>query len=203
MRIYSVLLFLLIACSINVNQIPDPPVARNPLPSCEAPLFLGRFEVNSTSSDHVYEQMLKKSMSYYLAARRAFPVISELPDSAEKLPSEFLILDGDVFIAYDDEFNWWITWPAIYPMIGYWPFQQRKGRITVEATFTLSGKNGQARQRFTSTKLASQDLLIYGFFRTSAMESVVRQNIAEVMRDIAGQVAQRAQEHCPRGDKQQ
>lgn len=203
MRIRPIFLFLIVACSINVNQIPDPPVARNPLPSCDAPLYLGRFEVNSTNSDHAYEQMLKKSLSYYLAARRAFPVISELPDNAERLPSEFLILDGDVFIAYDDEYNWWITWPAVYPMIGYWPFQQRKGRITVEATFTVAGKDGQTRQRFTSTKQASQELLIYGFFRTSAMESIIRQNIAEVMRDTARQVAQRAQEHCPRGGKQQ
>jgi hypothetical protein len=165
------------------------------MPSCNAVLYLGRFEVKSTGSDHLYEQSLKKSLGYYLAARRAFPVISELPDTPDKLSAEFLILDGEVTISFSDDYNWWVTWPAVYPMTGYWPLQIRRADLTVDSAFTLSGKTGQTYRSFTSKKQASHEVFFYGFFRTSPIEATFQQTMAEVLRDTALQVAETAQ--CP------
>ncbi len=82
---------------------------------------------------------------------------------------KLLFFDIVIFTTEIGSFNWWITWPAVYPMPAYWPIQKKTGTVSVnieitasDAEHTIGTVNSYGSERYSIT--------FYGFFRTSIIE---------------------------------
>lgn len=68
-------------------------------------------------------------------------------------------------------FDWGITWPAVYPMPLYWPFQSKKGSVTVELECEAFDNKGTFIARYVAAHSEEYATKIYGFFRTGDAEA--------------------------------
>lgn len=88
----------------------------------------------------------------------------------------------------DGEFDWRITWPAVYPMPGYWPLQQKSGKVT--ATMEVIAYRGEQKvmeQKFSRSR--PYDIDFYAFYRTSPIEKESRACLYELLADVGNAIA--------------
>lgn len=202
LRLLAVVMVLagaLPSCAVNVRQVPDPPVARNPAPYCARTLYLGRFEVRG-GHERDYAQNMKRSLAYFIAARRGFVVKGELRDTAAELPTNYYVLDVDASLGYDDSYNWWLTWPAAYPLSGYWPLQVRTGKIEVVLSGQVVDQSGRSLLKFERKRAAERTVYFYGFFRTGGFEDEMRSVTEQAFRDVGTVLAESARDLCAAND---
>ena len=64
------------------------------------------------------------------------------------IPSkDIYILDIEIYPRIDDNFNWLVGWPAVYPFVGWWPLQIRKGDYEIEIKYFLYKNNIVVNQK--------------------------------------------------------
>ncbi len=155
-------------CKVDIRQIP-PPREYNELKTSvfNAPIYIGKFEVfksNSLQETKAWKATLKS----VIKNNRAF---SEIKDGEEFQPDSY-ILDVEISPDYKEEYNYWWTWPAIYPFPGYWPVQIRKAEYTVRIATTISRSNKILFQSKLEQS-GQENIYIYEFYRTSEIEEMV------------------------------
>lgn len=71
----------------------------------------------------------------------------------------------------DHTFNWLVTWPAVYPMPFYWPFQIKKGSVAVDLKCEVFDNKGTFISHYEAAHSEEYKTEIYGFFRTGDAEA--------------------------------
>lgn len=123
-------------------------------------LNVQNFYVTSTGSAVLQEshrQALRQSLAQCLANTGAFSKVD-----LEGISSPGNDLTADLFLTLDRKFNWWISWPAIYPMVGYWPIQAYTAKG--EARLRVEGEVAGRPMRFDSRRKVEDEQYLYGFY---------------------------------------
>lgn len=167
------ILFMLSAaltCSVDVRQVPEGTKPYSAPSLCQVPVFLGDVHVFSHHSRYdslAWKAHLQDSLKRY----RLFSEIHDLEGST--LPREYLILDVRIRPDFEDEYDWWWAWPAVYPMVGYWPIQPRSGKYTIKIEYKIKdGKYSETVSRSISHS-GEEEVQFYGFYRTSSLERMI------------------------------
>jgi TolB-like protein len=90
-------------------------------------------------------------------------------------------------VSLSRSFNWWLAWPAVYPMPAYWPIQpyNAKGTITLHANGKVQGRNLD----FTSSRTVSHNQFFYGFFIRNPMEQQLSQAYDQMFMELRDKVS--------------
>jgi uncharacterized caspase-like protein len=84
--------------------------------------------------------------------------------------------------------NWLITWPAVYPMPFYWPFQYKKGTVSITMQCEVFDNNGVFLSRLETSHSEDYKTKIYGFFDTRNAEAKLITCYENVFSNIAAQI---------------
>ncbi len=96
----------------------------------------------------------------------------------------------------DGNFDWRISWPAVYPMTLYWPLQMKSGKVKV----TLEADAYRGSQKVFSKAFSAEReyaITFYGFFRTSPIERESRAALEEALEALTRAVSQVDFEKAP------
>jgi hypothetical protein len=96
-------------------------------------------------SDEFSESTMKSINNAVLAAMYNTGNFEEvyfgkLPEDLSKIPTYIEIVLNTTHV---DSINWWVLWPAVFPMPLYWPIQMINGQVNVSLSTKLfiDGKN--------------------------------------------------------------
>ena len=187
--ILTLIVALTIGCAVDVRQVPAPRIGESPVSVDQRPLYLGTFDAYTSERGYLAEAWRASLMSV-IRSHRVFQKVVPLPKESEAMPAEYLILDMEVRPKLNDSYNWWATWPAVYPMIAYWPIQIRTGQYAVELKYRIID---QDRQEVVSDLLkqeAETTVYFYGFFRPGAIEKMIEAANLEAMEACAKKIKQ-------------
>jgi hypothetical protein len=167
----SVICILVSQCKVDIRQIPaGRDLADVKSNSVNGTIYIGKFEV-FTADRIEFLRAWQYSFKSSLRNNRVFSEIKNLSDS-ETVSSESLILDVEIYPTFNDSYNYWWTWPAIYPLVGYWPVQKRTGNYDITINYQIS-KNKNILVQSSIIESKSMEIEIYGFYRTSEFESMI------------------------------
>lgn len=129
-----------------------------------APLNVTSLFITSRGADldNSDRQALRRSFSQCMANTGLFSKVEMEGSSTENTMKAELAID------LDRSFKWWAAWPAIYPMVAYWPVQPytADGLVTLKAEGEIGGQplSFSAKRNFSHTQI------MYGFFIRSPVE---------------------------------
>jgi len=87
--------------------------------------------------------------------------------------------DFSITPKYTQDFNWYVSWPAIFPMPLYWPLQKYKSKITSTIKLIATINNNKYEKAFISNSEVNVNM--YGFFKTQAIKDsfslVIKENL--------------------------
>jgi hypothetical protein len=169
--IYLTALCNVSTCIVDIKQIPSPSDLNNSsLTILNKPIYLGKFEV-FTANRLEYTKAWKYTFKANLKNNRVFSDVKEFFNN-ETPDADTYILDVEIIPDYKDRYNYWVTWPAIYPVPLYWPIQMRTANYSVVINYSIFQSN---KIIFQSSIVESDSYTInlYGFFRTSDFEKMI------------------------------
>jgi len=158
-------------CSVDTRQIPPPREIKSyGLTLLKKPIYLGKFEV-FTSDRVLYVKAWQFTFKSILINNRIFSDVREF-EKEEKPEDGAYVIDIEVTPEYKEDYNYWLTWPAIYPMPAYWPLQVRTGNYSVNISYNIYQNNNIIIQS-SIVEEDSYKINLYGFFRTQDFEKMI------------------------------
>ncbi|MCB1180046.1 MAG: hypothetical protein KDK36_20880 [Leptospiraceae bacterium] len=171
---WILILTLIINCSVDIYQIPVVRKSTNPIFKIDKSLYIGKFDIYLADRKY-YTDAWKASFQSVLKSQRIFKNVLNLPVKKEELEEKYYILDLDIYPSFKDNYNWWVTWPAIYPMLGYWPFQLREGVYKVEIVFSIYDENQKLILKDSILVKDEAEILFYGFYKSTEIEDMIEE----------------------------
>ncbi|XDD44494.1 hypothetical protein AB3N58_17170 [Leptospira sp. WS60.C2] len=173
LRIVLLGFFLFVSCAIDIKQIPQPRETENTIyPIINKPVYIGKFEVYTSDSVN-YTRAWKYTFKSILKNNRVSNQVFDVSnDRNAKQDVETYLIDIEVYPNFESHFSMWKTWPAFWPLTGYWPLQVRNHNYEVKLICKIS-MNGLIKSQFEITETAKKTIEIYGFYRTSEIESMI------------------------------
>jgi len=149
-------------------------------------LYLTRFTLRhtglrDTSSD---ADGLRRQLLDYLSQRGGFRNVSDattgsiavaIPDSPEAVA-----LEVDADLSLDDNRNWMMGFPVVWPFFGYWPLEPRHGTATVSASAYYFGPGRKLLASLNPSKSEPYDYWFYGWYRTKPIQAAFQAAYQEV-----------------------
>lgn len=80
-------------------------------------------------------------------------------------------LQIELSVDLQTKYAWWIAWPGVYPMPGYWPFQPYEAIANV--SLTARGAVGRQAFRHDASLKDSHAEQLYGFFRKTGVSEML------------------------------
>ena len=187
-----ILIFVLyISCAIDIKQVPQPRKTEDTLyPIINKPVYIGKFEVFTADSVN-YTTAWKYTFKSIIKNNR---VTNEVRDVThiQKSEEETYLIDIEVYPNFESNFTMWKTWPAFWPLTGYWPLQVRNTNYEVKLLCKIS-VNGEIKANSEITENAKKTIEIYGFYRTSEIESMIEVANLKVMDRCAKEITNHLQ----------
>ncbi|TGL44574.1 LBF_2127 family putative lipoprotein [Leptospira perdikensis] len=176
---YYLLILFFLQCSVDLRQVPPPsPNGNTNRTQTNLPLVIGKFEILSADRG-VYTDAWRMAFKGHLTSSGLFPsVVTELDP---KTTSDFYTIDVEMKTHYEDNYNWWYTWPAAYPLIAIWPIQYRIAEYTVDFKYKLY-KNKSLMKEETITKKGNATEFLYGFFKVRNFQRMIEETNLEAVR---------------------
>ncbi|PJZ46353.1 LBF_2127 family putative lipoprotein [Leptospira brenneri] len=173
------LFFLLIHCSVDLRQVPPPsPNGNTNRTQTNLPLVIGKFEILSADRG-VYTDAWRMAWKGHLTSSGLFPnVVTELD---AKITSDFYTIDVEMKSHYEDKYNWWYTWPALWPFTMVWPIQYRLAEYTVDFKYKLY-KNKTLIKEETISKNGNTSEFLYGLFKVRNFQRMIEETNLEAVR---------------------
>ncbi len=126
-----------------------------------------------TKGDEAKLAELKKAVATLIYNSSVFEDVIFTEGAVKGLKSEkrkkVLYLDVMIYTTEIGGFNWWITWPGVWPMPGYWPVQRKLGTVSVNIEVTVSDEKGPLGV-ITAYGADDYKITFYGFYRTETIE---------------------------------
>lgn len=171
---------------VNLASLPPiPPESSLPTRS-DFSLYVDSVEINS--ADPVDQDKIETNFKHYLNQARYF---SDVLDYTEVDPSrgeKSLIIRTVITPKESHHFNWWLSWPAIYPMPLYWPFQPKKGEASVSISSHVYDHTGKRVAQFDADDSQPFSVTFYGFFRNGKAVSALRSCYKSAFEKITNQL---------------
>ena len=101
---------------------------------------------------------------------------------------KLVFMDIDILSSIKSEFDWSLTWPALYPMTCYWPLQVRKGTIKVTMKASLYDESGKSLGSMSVTVSRKFNIQFYGFFRVGPMEIALVRGYEDALNEFSAQL---------------
>ncbi len=167
------------SCSVDVRQVPLANDSKSGPNLCEMPVLIG--DVRVISYDARHDSIAWRT--YFLSAlrdRRIFKDTLNL-ERAGTMKGSFMIMDIVFRPTYTNDYNWWWTWPAVYPLVGYWPVQLREGTYTASVEYRLLDRSQRILAEDKVEIREQESVTMYGFFRTKPVEQMIYQVNQEIV----------------------
>jgi hypothetical protein len=180
-------MIFIINCTVDVRQIPEPrTIIESPNPITDKAIYLGKLEVFTADSKE-YTKAWRYTLKSFLINNRISNRVKDL-NNLENLSDSDYIIDIEIYPKHKDEYNYWWTWPAIYPLSGYWPAQIRTHFYQVMIQYKLyKGKNlifeGEVIEKEEET------ITMYGFYRTAQIEKMIEKTNMMVLDKCAKEIS--------------
>lgn len=185
LAIFGIQFFL--SCAIDIRQVPPiRSLQKESLIQEKEPIFLRKFDIYLGDRE-IFLQAWKASFKHSLKNNHSY---LEIFDSTEDsiTNKNLLILDIEIYPKLKDEYNWWLTWPAAYPLSGWWPLQIRNADYEVEIRYVLY-KNNKVLKQENRVKFGSHTVFFYGFFRTIDIEKMIELTNLGIIDECAKAIA--------------
>ncbi|EHQ08528.1 LBF_2127 family putative lipoprotein [Leptonema illini] len=199
MRLPALLLILcLLHCSADVRQVP----LRRPFPAPQPGgkvLYIGIFDIISSEREEMVAPM-KESFRSFLQSERYFADVRDMMNDAGAVGKEDVIIDIRIGMQLDESYNWWYTWPGVYPFSAYWPFQGRQARYRTEMDVQVNGLSEQPI-RFMCSRSNTDSVVFYGFFRVAWIESIIAQTNLEIFDECSRRIVQTVRLYDTKSEK--
>ncbi|TGK82222.1 hypothetical protein EHQ24_13220 [Leptospira noumeaensis] len=177
--VYNLLFLLFIHCSVDLRQVPPPsPNGYLNRYQTNLPLVIGKFEIVSADRG-VYTDAWRMAFKGQLTSSGIFPDVVSTIDP--KTTTNFYTIDVEMKTHYEDKYNWWYTWPALYPFTGIWPLQHREAEYNVEFRYKLY-KNKSIVKEETISKTGKANESIYGFYKVRNFHRMIEETNLEAVR---------------------
>ncbi|MBM9546363.1 hypothetical protein JWG40_05005 [Leptospira sp. 201903074] len=175
---FCILFFFLIHCSVDLRQVPPPsPNGNLNRSQSNLPLVIGKFEILSADRG-VYTDAWRMAFKGHLISSGLFAsVVTELES---KTSSDFYTIDVEMKTQYTDKYNWWYTFPAVYPFTGIWPIQYRIAEYNVEFKYKLF-KNKVIIKEEIITKTGNTNEFLYGFYKVRNFHRMIEETNLEAV----------------------
>ncbi|MCW7467299.1 LBF_2127 family putative lipoprotein [Leptospira levettii] len=173
-QITSILIFFLfVSCAIDIKQVPQPRESENTIyPYINQEVYIGKFEVYTSDSVN-YTKAWKYTFKSILKNNRVSNQVLDVSnDRNAKEEVDKYLIDIEVYPNFESNFIMWKTWPAFWPFTGYWPLQVRDHHYEVKLLCKIS-VNGVPHTNIEIIENAKKTIEIYGFYRTSEIESMI------------------------------
>lgn len=96
-------------------------------------------------------------------------------------------LQVEVLVDLQTKYTWWIAWPGIYPMPGYWPVQPYEAVANV--SLTARGSVGAQAFRHDASLKDSHSEQFYGFFRKTGVSEMLSRAYDDLFLGLRDKVA--------------
>ncbi|TGL79132.1 LBF_2127 family putative lipoprotein [Leptospira yasudae] len=169
--VVSLAFLFLSDCKIDIKQLPQPrDFSAINLAKSKETSYIGKFDVISAESYNL-SGAWKYTFKTILKQNRVFYEVLDL-NEAISFKNGSYVLDVEVTPKYSDDYNYWWTWPSIYPFVGLWPAQVRTGEYEVRIDYTLL-KADQVVKTGSILEKDSLTLYVYGMYRTTDFEEMI------------------------------
>lgn len=171
-------ILFLVQCATDLRQVPPPTINGNPdRTKTNLNLVIGKFEILSADRG-VYTDAWRRALKGHLQSAALFAnVLNELEPESTK---EFYTIDIEMKTTYQDKYNWWYSWPAIYPLIAIWPIQYRDGDYSVEFQYKLYLNKNLVKEE-TIIKKGSANEFLYGFYKVRNFQRMIEETNLEAV----------------------
>ncbi|TGK82412.1 hypothetical protein EHQ24_14260 [Leptospira noumeaensis] len=158
-------------CAVDIRQVPEPrALIYSPVFLTQSNLYIGKLEVY-TSDSIEYTTAWRHIFKSFLLNNRISKNVKDL-NGEKQINKDDYILDIEIYPKLNDEFNYWWTWPAIYPMSGYWPVQMRTYNYETIIKYKII-KNQSIIHESEIKETEEKTITMYGFYRTSEIEKMI------------------------------
>ncbi|MCB9480296.1 MAG: caspase family protein [Desulfobacteraceae bacterium] len=96
----------------------------------------------------------------------------------------------EILLNNNASYNWYVAWPAIYPMPLYWPVQPYKGTVSVEMDVELIRGNKKVNRKILKDGFHQTNL--YGFFRKGEAEKKMQSICYDSLNELRNFVVENA-----------
>jgi|GEM_PF-2744382 len=188
----------LLHCAADVRQVP----LRRPFPAPQPGgrvLYIGIFDIISSEREEMVAPM-KESFRSFLQSERYFADVRDMMNDAGVAARDDVVIDIRIGMQLDESYNWWYTWPGVYPFPAYWPFQGRQARYRTEMDVQVNGLSEQPI-RFMCSRSNADSVVFYGFFRVGWIESIISQTNLEIFDECSRRIVQTVRLYDTKSEK--
>ena len=185
-----ILVFAFSGCAVKLTSFPESQEVSKVEPSTNLKLYVGSVNVRglpTAISDDEREQ-IKEVFISHIDKAHFFKSVQNLSMKSKTDKGDYIIVDADFTPRDEGGYNWWATFPAVYPMPAYWPLQIREGKVSVDIACTVYKEKEDYKINLSSNKSEDYKVKFYGFFKTKAIEDKLRKCYEDVMQDIVAQI---------------
>jgi len=171
------------------------------LPSSNNSAVLSSFQFFSGNAPSLklfrneYQQSLKNSIVSSIYNSGLFNKVLVKDNRAKEIDqSNTFFFDVRFSIFENSSFNWWSTWPAVYPLPGYWPVQSKSGSVKVIVDVNVFKGKSMLKPIHLEENLPF-DITFYGFYRTSPIEKIAEKLYYNSLSSLSMKIRKRKKEY--------
>jgi len=178
--------FLSGCTKVNLVSLPPAPPESHLPPKTDFTLFVDTVEINADKPADQNE--VKTNFQQYLNQARYFSDVLDYENMEATGKTKSLIVRSVITPKESHQFNWWVTWPAIYPMPFYWPFQPKKGEISVAMDSRVYDHTGDLVAHYEAYDSHPFSVTFYGFFHNGNARAILGACYKSVFEHITTQL---------------
>jgi hypothetical protein len=133
---------------------------------------VSRIEVRDTKLSDSMNASIKEAATaaIYNSGRFKYVHFEDQPSGSLNVPIYFELI---IVPIHNSSTNWWVSWPAIFPMPFYWPVQMSKGDfdVRIDVKVILEGSD---YKNFSIESSEKYEKVIYGFFDNRPNDAAFR-----------------------------
>ena len=188
---------LLACCVAFLSGCTTPDMLRHPVrvegssrPTSGATAVLSKFEFHYAGPERVGRSNLNTLRESVIRSIQLSGVFRETLDGKriEGEPGEGAVyFDVAIVPSVERDFNWYLAWPGVYPLVGYWPLQPRKGVVKTVLQADLF-RGSRFLKRLEIEVQQDFSVWIYGFFRTGPEEGAATRSYYQALRRLSEEI---------------
>lgn len=186
--IVFILALIFSGCSkVNLVSMPLKPPPSAIQSKSDYTLILDSLEIRGVPNKNRIRNVEDNFLSYIDHARY-FKQVYNMSDNGKPDTENTISAKAVLKPVADDRYNWWVTWPAVYPMPFYWPFQPKKGKIAIEMTCELYDRAGEKITTLHASDSDTFSVTYYGFFHNGDAELKMKKSYKKIFQEITDKI---------------
>lgn len=171
-----------------VNLVSLPPVPQASKLPTKSDYTLYVDSVHIRGAEDVDPEPVKSLLGQHLDQARYFKGVLDYKNPEKSADGKYLIVRADITPKESHTFNWWAAWPAIYPMPFYWPWQPKKGEVSVSADCSVYTRAGELVSTYEAQDSRPYSVTFYGFFNNGDARANLKACYASVFDQLTEKI---------------